>query len=89
MSLTRLTTWSVRLASTPVALAALSSSLREVGIAFVERLREPAPHLAPRSSPLPGCRRRFRARVASESDSWVVFSPLIVVAKSPRASGSW
>ena len=28
-------------------------------------------------------------KVANESDSWLVFRPLIVVAKSPRASGSW
>jgi hypothetical protein len=29
------------------------------------------------------------AKVANESDSELVFRPLIVVAKSPRASGSW
>ena len=62
--------------------------LAEVGIAFVERLREPAtPCTAVFSSS--GVSEKVCARVASESDSWVVFSPLIVVAKSPRASGSW
>ena len=36
-----------------------------------------------------GVWEKVSASTRSESDSWSVFSPLIVVVRSPRASGSW
>ncbi|CFE35398.1 Uncharacterised protein [Mycobacterium tuberculosis] len=88
VSRTRPTIWSVRLASTPVALAALASRLRSW-------LSRSSRVWASRATPCMALRKcagvsaKVCARVASDSDSRSVCNPLIVAAKSPRASGSW
>ena len=83
----RLTTWPLRSASTAVDLLALVSSPRSCAS---RSLRVSENRATPSTAILSsgGVSENVSDNTLSESDNWLVFSPLIVVASSPSASGS-
>ena len=69
-------------------LVGVGQQITQLRVALIEGLRRTAHPFARRPSDPAGCSAKVSARVPSESDSWSVFRPLIVVARSPSASGS-
>ncbi len=87
VSVTRLTIWLLRSASTLVALSALPSNPRNCASrSFSVSENRATPSIAIFNSG--GVSENVADNTRSDSDNWSVFKPLIAVANSPSASGS-